>query len=297
MSLFIYKKHCSRCEKDYECTLSKCPSCGEENENLRGNDAFKNDIHVHPLRNIFLFLTGLLGLQIIATIISFFIQRDFLIKFLSENPEASQAEIATAWKAEVTANPGINMFVNGLSYAILAVALIAILWTGLKEVAKSFASLKTIGIGIIGGVAAIGLSIFLSFITGILRPTTTSNDNQASIVAITSGGYGLWAIIIFGFVGPFCEEVTYRIGLFTFLKRLNKTLAYVLTGVIFGLIHFNWGVFQGEGDIINEFVNLPDYIAAGLLFSYIYDKYGFGASTTEHVFNNVVSLSIVLLGS
>ena len=71
-------------------------------------------------------------------------------------------------------------------------------------------------------------------------------------------------------LAPFAEEMTYRIGLFSALKRVNLILAFIVTALVFGLIHFDLsGVIQGfntgtEGSrkyAINELCNLPLYCA------------------------------------
>ena len=45
-------------------------------------------------------------------------------------------------------------------------------------------------------------------------------------------------VILFGIIGPIVEEFGYRVGLFNFLNRTNKIIAYCACGLIFGLIHF-----------------------------------------------------------
>ena len=94
-----------------------------------------------------------------------------------------------------------------------------------------------------------------------------------------------------------CHNAIARVGLFTLAKRFNHVLAYIVTALVFGLIHFNWAAF-GAGDsalLINELLNLPDYVLAGLIMCALYDKCGFAASATAHIVNNCVSLGFMLL--
>ena len=108
-----------------------------------------------------------------------------------------------------------------------------------------------------------------------------------------SKNYIVFALIIFGLIGPICEELTYRVGLYSLTKRWNRTAAYIITPIVFGLIHFNWeSLTIGGNTLVNELCNLPDYIVAGVLFSYYYEKGGFACSATAHVVNNLVALSI-----
>ena len=119
-----------------------------------------------------------------------------------------------------------------------------------------------------------------------------SNQNQNNVVSILTA-YPALSIIILGLVGPFCEECTYRLGLFNVLKRWNSAIAYILSALIFGAIHFNW---QNIGSAI-EWLNLPPYIVSGLLFALAYDKFGFGASYLAHALNNTISCTLSIISS
>ena len=94
------------------------------------------------------------------------------------------------------------------------------------------------------------------------------------------------------------EEMGYRVGLFGFCSRLGKFAAYAISGVVFGLAHFDIEALTA-GDsarLIVEFANLPSYIGAGLFLGFIYDRFGLAASYTAHTLNNVVSLITTLAG-
>ena len=102
--------------------------------------------------------------------------------------------------------------------------------------------------------------------------------------------------LIFGVIGPICEEFTYRIGLFSLTKRLSRVAAYIITPLVFGFIHFGWGSIATGGDaLIIELLNIPDYILAGVIFAFLYDRFGIGASTTAHVMNNLLSFIQILI--
>ncbi len=103
----------------------------------------------------------------------------------------------------------------------------------------------------------------------------------------------VFSFIVFGLIGPFCEEVTYRVGLFGFLGRFNKVVAYLGTALIFGFIHFGWSAIWSPaypGHLVVELINLPPYIGAGAAFCFLYDRWGFGAAFLAHATNNVFSV-------
>ena len=90
-----------------------------------------------------------------------------------------------------------------------------------------------------------------------LIPHAGVNDNENAIDSITNA-YPLLSLLVFGIMGPVVEEFTYRVGLFSFIRRFNRPAAYIITIAIFALIHFN---FQST-NIVNELINLPSYIVA-----------------------------------
>ena len=104
--------------------------------------------------------------------------------------------------------------------------------------------------------------------------------------------YPWMSLFILGFVGPICEELTYRVGLFGLLKRW-KWLAYIVSALVFAFMHFS---FDAEGDaMIVELINLPMYIFSGVMFALAYDKFGLSASLTAHIVNNVFAVSMTLI--
>ena len=106
--------------------------------------------------------------------------------------------------------------------------------------------------------------------------------------------YPAASFFIFGLIGPMCEELTYRVGMFNLLKRWHRIPAYILTAIVFGLIHI-----QYDGNLVTEFIILPTYIAPGVLLALAYDLYDLPCSYTAHITNNlfVIITQIVALKS
>ncbi len=289
---FSYLK-CEECGKRYDPTSPECPNCKRESP-LEEKALFEHDVHVGWIKNLLLFLVGFAGFQILGYILSFILQTSYLTKFVAGNPGASMEERQNAL-LDYAKTPDYMMIVNGVAYGIVAGVLMVILWKGIKEYARGWKGWKPYLAGLVGFFALIVTSISWSFIVNIIRPATGSNANQSTIVTLAIT-FPVISTIIFGVIGPVCEEFTYRIGLFSLSKRVSRIIAYIVTPLVFGLIHFGWGGLSVGGDaLITELLNIPDYILAGLILSFLYDRFGIGASTIAHVLNNLFSFFQIFL--
>ena len=236
------------------------------------------------IRQLVLFVLGWAGLQAIAITVSVTVRA--ILSYIYTNP----IELANAL-GHISYPASINI----ISYVILLVVLVMVDWDTLKKLLPSFIRLsvvfKGIGYGALILLAGIALnSLYLAF--GI---DLSDNANESSITAIMRN-YPFFSIIAFVIAGPICEEITYRLGLFGLLRHLNRYVAYAVTFLFFGLIHFDFDTTN----MINELLNLPFYIIAGLIFCYIYEREGLATSIYAHITNNLVSfitsfLSIDLL--
>lgn len=122
----------------------------------------------------------------------------------------------------------------------------------------------------------------------------SSNNNQSSLVDISF--YKVAFVVMTVFLGPVCEELTYRAGLCSLLERKSKILAILLSGIIFGLIHFDLSslISAGQGNtesLINELWNLPPYLISGWALGFAYVKEGcFTSSWIGHFLNNLLGV-------
>jgi membrane protease YdiL (CAAX protease family) len=130
--------------------------------------------------------------------------------------------------------------------------------------------------------------IGLNLVYELLGIRVEDNSNQETITQLTLS-FPFLSFITFVFLGPIVEEITYRLGLFSLVRRYNRWLGYLITALVFGFIHFDYG----SADYMNELINMPLYVFAGVLFTFIYEKEGFEVATLTHILNNGFSILII----
>lgn len=189
---------------------------------------------------------------------------------------------------------------NFFTYVILFASFIAFLagFKLLKPLAKQFTKLKPFVYGLFYGFVIILASVSYNLLTGLIFPDSTSNINQSSIELIIQG-YPIMSFVWIVLVGPVIEEIIYRLGLFEGVRKKSRVFGYVVSGIIFGFIHFNIP-FNADRSIntaalINEFINVPSYVLSGLLFAYTYEKIGFAGSSVAHISNNLLSYILTII--
>ena len=224
-----------------------------------------NDSKSLPIwKNIVLFLAGAIGLFVVSLIAGLIVSTFGLGSDVEKNGAATF-----------------------ITYGLLFVALIGIVNIDflkfLKD--KKWPSI-VIGVGI--GAIMIGFPIFYNMIVYFFREPAI-NENEQGLRSFINV-YPVSSVLILGLVGPVCEELTYRVGLFNVFKKY-KWLAYVVSVLIFAFMHFS---FTSE-DIVNELINLPVYIFSGLALAYAYDRFGFWSSLAAHVTNNIYSVLMVII--
>lgn len=295
MRAYFKKEECPSCHTKHDPTLMRCPSCGYEDSSRRDLRAFEHHVHESVPWQIAYFLIQLVGFQLLGIILSLIFQ----VSFAMSHPGSTTEDFA-AWSKE----PGTNFALTAIAYLILT-GTFAIIWAIRKKYPTIFASFKNYKaylFGILGGVALIALQILYNLgATAILKAmgqaSPTINGNETAIRSMVKILPPL-ALFIFGIVGPFAEEIGYRVGLFSLCSRFGKVLAYIISAVIFGFIHFNWAALFDptlQASLANELIIIPSYIVSGLALGFIYDKLGLAGSLTAHVTNNMISLVITLV--
>ena len=142
--------------------------------------------------------------------------------------------------------------------------------------------------GLLYGVVTIGIEIAVSMIMNAILPADV-NSNQKLIINYTEA-YPILMFFVTVFVGPLCEELTYRVGLYESLKEKNETLALIATSLIFAFIHISFS----DTTVQAELNALPVYIAIGFCLTYTYKKGGLASSYVAHVFLNLISFLSIL---
>ena len=231
------------------------------------------------IKQFIVFLIGWIGFKIVATSI----QVAFIL-----------VARANGWNAsEFLSQNSTSMIINSLCYIGLLVALVLVANTNILKLLKSFKQWQSYGAGVVALMAIfafnITYNIFIEALkqAGIINIPISDNANQTAIVSLESQ-YPFTCLFVFGLIGPICEELTYRVGLFSLLKRRNRVMAYFVSIVVFAFIHFN--VSTNPTTLMNEIINLPSYMFAGFAFAFAYDKFGFAGSLTAHALNNIIGI-------
>ena len=290
MKTYFRNRVCPECRHGHDPILSACPNCGKE------NPEGKQFAHLLPFgapTQIVFLVVCLFGLQILGLIASLIAMG----VYGGMHPGATPEEFS-----EFLSGPIANFAVTGSVYVLIAgiMLLIVGLQKRFKPMLSSFAGWKPYVAGLVGFVACFLINwLYSAGASAIMEAAGLGeigvNENE-TIVRSVARAVPVGSIIVLGLVGPFCEEMAYRVGMFGFLRRLGKPLAYVLSAIVFGFIHFGWNALV-SGDpalIVNEFVNIPIYIGSGAALCFLYDRFGFAASYTCHVLNNVVSLLLTM---
>ena len=182
-----------------------------------------------------------------------------------------------------------NGALNLISYSIMFVCMMAVVFLDIPKFIKIFKGWKpyVFAFAFAGGILI--FDIFYTNVINLFHPIDTSS-NESSVRSVIDL-YPVASIFILGIIGPLCEELAYRVGLFGLLKRVNRILAYVVTGIVFGFLHFDFT----SADIVNEFIFLPTYIVPGVIFALAYDLFGLPCSWMAHSINNLWAIIAHLL--
>jgi len=278
--MLFSKTKCNNCNHDIDEALSFCPFCRKEIENNR-EDINHAVTWVDTRRQIFLLIMGFIGLQLISILVTLIAA--FICNQITHDPEATQ---------EMLKSTEVGFAINASAYVLTFLGLALIIWPYIKMFLHQFKSLKRLVKGLAYGAIAIGFSCLYSLFVSIFYKTS-GNINQQSLVLMINR-FPVLALLVFGIIGPICEELTYRVGLFNFMLRTKRWIAYLVEILLFALIHFNYQCTT-QTEWINELINLPDYIIGGLVLTYAYEKDGFATSTYAHILNNVVSIIVIII--
>ena len=265
--MLLKKVKCPNCGAYHDPTLEKCPGCHKHNELYLNRQVSTHIAYMHPIAQIGLFLAGfaLAGMVVTQLIVAIFLSG-------VEDKDLKEALLLT------------------FSYILMLVGLSAIIFTTRRQYFFSKYARK---IDYIYGFAyAITLVLVGTLVSNLISlfHQVSDNVNQSTAVGF-SHNYPILAFFVIGFIGPICEELTYRVGLYSFLSRINKYLAFIIAVLVFALIHFD---FEAS-DIVNELWSIPNYIVAGAILTLAYKHRGPACSMTAHVLYNVFAFLMILV--
>ena len=261
-------KICENCGSSYDKALDTCPACKTRDANFKSYGVPKNMVWLSTWKQIVIFAIGLVGLQLISLLLEF-----ILMVFMDPN------------------STEFLLYINLFRYVIAAGGIACVLIGSFSSFKNSFKKWYPYLIGLGAVFVIYGFNIYYNLIINYIYPTSTNANQEAANSLIVS--YPVVCVLLLGILGPVVEEFTYRVGLFTFMCRIKKWVAYLVTIIVFALIHFNF--FATGEEMINELLNLPTYMFSGAVFCVLYDLFGLSASLTCHITNNLFSILITLL--
>ena len=262
---------CPQCQADFDPALEFCPICQASNPRFKVEKLPKKVLFLHPFAQLGTFLLGFAYVGMLA--IQLFLV--FILRSLSF------AQDETLFKT----------LIFFFTYVLMAIGLFAIpIFTRRQLFFSKFKNKLDYLYGFGYAVTILCLSSIINAIITIFYQMPADNLNQEAAELIAKS-YPLLAFFIIGIIGPLCEELTYRVGLYSFFRRINKYLAVFLTAVIFALIHFEFGA----ENMAVELVALPSYIISGIVFSIAYEHRGPACSMTAHVLFNIFAFAMIFV--
>ena len=265
--MFLNNKICSNCQGYYDATLEQCPYCHKDNELYQREGVLNNVFFFHPIAQIGLFLSGfayvgmlfseILGSMFFGTVVDELLRKVLILAFTYLLMFGALLTIALTTRR----TSFLKRYTRPLDYAFGAVYAVALVLAGF----------------IIG-------TIVSHFYKG------DNNSNQAAAILI-SHNYPIIAGFILCLLGPICEEFTYRVGLYSFLRRINVFLAMCVTFTVFAFIHFD---FTAK-DIMSEVWSLPSYFASALILTLAYEHSGPACAMTAHIIYNTFAFITILV--
>ncbi|MCQ2795422.1 MAG: CPBP family intramembrane metalloprotease [Bacilli bacterium] len=263
------RRECKKCGKSIDAYVKRCPHCYERTGDSILPPRFQNMIFLTDYKLLLIFLVGTVGFILFSLL---------LVQGL--NYVSIDADLLSVLKNLIPSILVLSVFACILSYDIKEV---------LNSFKKTIYHIRPILASLIGLAIIIAFSYSYQGIFIACGHPIANSDNQTAIVNMCRN----WPALSFFFVvllAPLMEELTYRLGLFTILRKRNRYLAYIVTIIIFALGHFN---FMTK-DITNEFINLPLYVVPAFVLTALYEYEGVSSSVYTHVLNNLISFIVIL---
>ncbi|MEK5180552.1 MULTISPECIES: CPBP family intramembrane glutamic endopeptidase [Paenibacillus] len=135
-------------------------------------------------------------------------------------------------------------------------------------------------------------SMLIPTLISIFHPITKS-VNEVDLRAMLSSYPFIFTVNVV-WIGPLIEELVYRVTIYRTIRRKSRLLAYLISSFLFGFQHvYRAVVFQSN---YNEMWNIFSYMAAGLIFAYLYEKRkNILVPIGAHMFSNGLSVLLYFL--
>ena len=143
-----------------------------------------------------------------------------------------------------------------------------------RDAAKFGKSRKSLLLIPLGAIAIIGIQAILwdNIIMAQIKAglgIVTDNANTENVISMIRENPVMMGFMAC-FYGPILEELLYRYTAFGLIRDRSRALAYIVSAILFGFQHIAVAAIYG-GDLI-QLINIPEYIIAGLIFAFLYDK-------------------------
>lgn len=270
---------CENCKTTYDQDFFECPRCKKENSN--GNIKSKNNPTLY-INFSKLALSLALGFIIIAFFPS--VIQAIISLVLSNSYGYSQENITN-----FLLNGNVNFSISLITYIIVIVIFLIIYKDYLKYIISFYKRYKNIIYGVLFSILMIVISLLYNYLISFI-PGINTNDNQELVINAIKDNYvlGFFTVVIFA---PLAEELVYRVALFGTLNKINKILAYIVSILLFTVIHINFA----SSDITSEIIALFSYLISSSFLCFIYDKYSIEGSYIAHMLNNLISYIMLFI--
>lgn len=282
-----------------EKTITKCPTCGLGRNPAQTLcpkcdkgafiEAVKNGLnpfdHMRAGRIIWMVIAAM-GLNYLIPAIVFVFAFAAKIADGTLDIGVQNIDIEAFIAAEFPTLQTVSLFIG---QCLAALAVVLILRKYLGAILLTFTKYKAILKSVIIMAVVIVIGTGWSNLT-ISLLELGDNQNQAMVID------ELKKMPVIGFLStaigaPLLEELAFRCGLFGLIKRKSRVWAYIISSILFVLIHVS---FDGA-NLLAELLAIPAYLLSAVVLCYIYDKHGFACSLIAHMLNNAVAAVVIFI--
>ena len=159
-----------------------------------------------------------------------------------------------------------------------------------NSIVKKLLNWKTWVYGLIFGIILTAFNFASTQLIELITNDISANESSVRSMLLDEPLFaGIYVILL----APFIEEFGYRLGAFGYAKKYGKVIAYVLSGLLFGLLHFT-GSLSGDINITTELLSLVVYSLCGLILCFAYDTTNsLCVSTIAHMISNIVAVILL----